>query len=264
MQDYQLYEQILGLSHPWQVERVELKVPNGEIEVRVACVERVWACPKCQCRMHLQDWDERRWRHLDSCQFKTWIVAAVPRVVCAEHGSVTVQVPWAEPYGRFTKLFERLAIDVLRACSISAAGDLLRISWDEADGIKQRAVRRGVERKPERPVKRLGVDEKSAGRGQNYVTVVACLDPGQTATVESVTDGRKQEALDAYWQSLSPATLAGVEAVAMDLWQPYFQSTLTYVPDAAGKIVASSGKCGGCLTGWDRGQGRRDERGCQS
>jgi len=109
----------------------------------------MWACPECQGRMHIHEYTERRWRHLDSCQFKTIIVSQVPRVQCREHGTQQVQVPWAEKQGRFTKLFERFAIAVLQECSISAASGLLKISWDEADGIKQRAVKRGLERKEE-------------------------------------------------------------------------------------------------------------------
>ena len=31
--------------------------------------------------------------------------------------------------------------------------------------------------------------------------------------------------------------LAGVEAIAMDMWKPYVQSTLAHVPGAASKIV---------------------------
>lgn len=143
-----------------------------------------------------------------------------------------VQVPWAEPYGRFTALFERLAIDIMLECSMSAASEILDVSWDEADGIKQRAVKRGLARKPTRPLKRLGVDEKAFGRGHNYVTVVAHIQPGKSATVEYVGDGRKQESLDAFWQRLTDAQRQAVEAVGMDMWEPYRLSTMAYVPDA--------------------------------
>ncbi len=237
MHDHELYQQILGLTAPWKVQAVRLELAPRRIEVQVQCTESTWACPQCQCRMHIQDWDQRRWRHLDSCEFQTLIVAKVPRVRCPEHGTLTVQVPWAEPYGRFTKRFERLAIDLLQECSIRAVCEGLRISWDEADGIKQRAVARGLLRKQTQPVRRLGVDEKSAGRGQNYVTVVANLEPGRSATVEYVGDGRTQETLEAYWQGRSPEHRAAVEAVAMDLWAPYFQATVQHVPEAARKIV---------------------------
>jgi transposase len=144
MQDFQLYEQILGPSAPWRVKAVNLLRGVEEVEVEVECTEKDWACPECHQRMQVHEWERRRWRHLDSCQFKTFIEAEVPRVKCAEHGSQNVAVPWAEKYARFTRLFERFAIDVLRECSVQAGCGILRISWDEADGIKQRAVARGL------------------------------------------------------------------------------------------------------------------------
>ena len=121
MKDYQLYQQILGLVEPWTVKNVTLKPKEKEVEVEVICTETVWGCPQCGKRMHVHDWEQRRWRHLDSCQFKTVITGDVPMVKCEEHGTQAVAVPWAEKYGRFTRLFERFAIDVLKACSTSEA-----------------------------------------------------------------------------------------------------------------------------------------------
>ncbi len=236
MKDFQLYQQILGLVAPWQVESVTLKPKEREIEVRVACAETHWACSQCEQRMEIHDYEERRWRHLDSCQFKTILVSRVAIVRCAEHGAQTVVVPWAEKYGRFSKLFERLAIDVMLECSISGACEILGISWDEADGIKQRAVKRGVARKIPKVMPRLCVDEKGMGHGHDYMTIVAQAHEGQT-TVEYVGKGRERESLDAFWEGLMAEQLAGVEAIAMDMWKPYVQSTLAHVPGAAGKIV---------------------------
>jgi len=64
--------------------------------------------------MHVHGWERRRWRHLDTQQFKTWITAEVPTVRCDEHGAQQVRVPWAEPYARFTMLFEEVAIALLQ------------------------------------------------------------------------------------------------------------------------------------------------------
>jgi transposase len=236
MKDIQLYQQILGLVEPWRVESVALKPEVREIEVRVSFTETLWGCPQCQERMQIHDYEERRWRHLDSCQFKTILLSRVPVVRCPRHGAQAVAVPWAEKYCRFTRLFERLAIDVMLECSISGACEILRLSWDEADGIKQRAVKRGLARKQPAAMPRLCVDEKGMGHGQNYLTIVAQVSEEQT-TVEYVGEGREAESLDEFWESLTAAQLAGVEAVAMDMWEPYRTSTLAHVPDAAGKIV---------------------------
>ena len=236
MKDFQLYQQILGLVEPWRVESVTLKAKEQEIEVRVTFPDTLWACPECQKRMQIHDYEERRWRHLDSCQFKTIILSRVPSVRCAEHGTQTVAVPWAEKYTRFTRLFERLAIDVMLECSISGSRELLRISWDEADGIKQRAVERGLARKTPAVMPRLCVDEKGMGHGQKYLTIVAQVSRERT-TVEYVGEERQRESLDAFWESLTAEPLAGVEAVGLDLWEPYVQSTLAHGSGAAGKIV---------------------------
>ena len=68
----------------------------------------------------------------NTCQFVTYLHARPPRVNCPDHGVRQVRLPWAEAHARFTLLFERLAIDVLKECDIRGATRILRISWDEA------------------------------------------------------------------------------------------------------------------------------------
>ena len=45
---------------------------------------------------------------------------------------------------------------------------ILGMIWDEADGIKQRAVKWGLAYKTPGVMERLCVDEKGMGHGQNY------------------------------------------------------------------------------------------------
>lgn len=235
MKDTQLYQQILGLVAPWRVTGVTMKYAERTIEVAVACDDQVWGCPTCGQRAHVHSYETRRWRHLDSCQFKTILVAEVPRVQCEEHGTVMVHVPWAEKHGRFTAFFERFAIDVMLNCSIKGACALLGISWDEAAGIKARAVKRGLARRKPEPMTRVCVDEKSFGKGQDYVTVV--VNATAKAVVAHIEDGRTKESLNGFWKTLTSAQLAGVEAVSIDMWEPYLLSTQMYVPDADRKIT---------------------------
>jgi transposase len=237
MKDTSLYQQILGDTSPWHVAAVRLDAAAQTVEIEMALNgDELGGCPECGRKMRGHGSDRRKWRHLDSCQFKTFLVADVPRVNCPDHGARTVKVPWSEPRGRFTALFERFAIDVMLACSTKQAAELLRITWDEADGIKQRAVRRGLARRADEPVRRLCVDEKAVGRGQDYVTVVSSLDAGR-ARVLHMGDGRKRETLDAFWLGLGAERQEGVEAVAMDMWQPFWDSTVTHVPQGVEKIV---------------------------
>jgi transposase len=236
MRDVELYRQLLGIEAPWRVARVDLAVDEQRVDVVVAHGRGVrWPCPECGAALSVYDHgEERAWRHLDSCGFTTWLRARPPRVACPTHGVRQVVLPWAEPHSRFTALFERLAIDVLAECDISGACEILRISWDEAWHLLERAVARGQARKARRVPRLMGVDEKAARKGHNYVTLVCDL---ERATVEYIADERRQASLDGYFQGLSPHELGGIMAVAMDMWDPYINSVMAHVPDAAERIV---------------------------
>lgn len=239
MEDRELYQAILGLGEPWTVDRVELKEADQAVEVWVGEREGTgFTCPECGERAPIYDRSERRWRHLDTCQFTTILCARVPRVECRAHGVKTVRVPWAEPGSRFTLLFERLAISWLREATPSAVARRLGLSWDEAEGIMQRAVRRGLARRPAAsattPVERIGIDEKSFLKHHQYVSIVVDLDRQR---VLHVADDRKAESLVPYFAGLTEAERAGLTAIAMDMWEPYRKTVRAHVPDADAKIV---------------------------
>jgi transposase len=108
MQDTELYRYLLGIGEPWTVERVTLDMENQRIDVWATHPEEIrWPCPECGSLASLYDHaPERAWRHLDSCQFKTFLHARPPRVNCKEHGVRQVRLSWAEESSRFTLLFE--------------------------------------------------------------------------------------------------------------------------------------------------------------
>jgi transposase len=236
VQDRELYAAILGIRTPWRVERVDLKLAEGEVHVHLEHDSGIdWPCPVCGKPCPLYDHQpERRWRHLDTCQFRTILHAEPPRSNCGEHGPRAVKLPWAEPNSRFTALFEGIAIEWLKVASQKAVAEQLGLSWDEVHGIQQRAVARGLARRREESVEHIGVDEKSFTRGHRYFTLVNDLDRGH---VLFVAENRTEDSLNEFWSRLSEEQIHGVKAVAMDMWDPYVNSTHRYLPEAHWKIV---------------------------
>jgi len=117
------------------------------------------------------------WRHLDSMQFLTFLHARAPRVSCPEHGVHQVELPWAQA----THLFEALAIDVLLAATVSKAADILRISWDEAWHLMERAVQRGQAIKNDDTPSRIGIDEKAIAKRHRYMRIAIGPQQGRKA-----------------------------------------------------------------------------------
>ena len=145
-----------------------------------------------------------------------------------------MRLPWAEPHSRFTALFERLAIDWLKAASQQAVAEQLGLSWDEVHGIMERAVRRGLKRRQAEMIAYLGVDEKSFRKGHTYLMLVN--DPAR-GRVLYVAEDRKQSSLDGFWPTLSEEQKSWIAGIALDMWEPYVQSIEAHLPEAEEKMV---------------------------
>ena len=235
MNDKDLYAKILGIETPWRVVAVDLEVEKHSVTVRLGMEESAsLSCPECGTACSGYDTRERSWRHLDTCQYTTMLVAAVPRVECKEHGVKQVKVPWAEEGSRFTAMFEALAISWMKEASLSGVSRVLRLSWDEASGIQRRAVERGLRRRERSVPRQIGVDETAFAKRQQYVTVVCDL---TTNAVVHVADGRGKVILDNFYSQFTAEELASIEVIAMDMWKAYICSTFDYVPDAERKIA---------------------------
>ena len=232
MHDKDLYFQVLGLMRPWKVKDVQLSMEKQQVVVWIEWPEgqRV-KCPNCEKESSIYDHaEERSWRHLDTCQFKTILRCRVPRVECPEHGIVTMSVPWAEPHSRFTMLFERFAIDMLQACQNRTKGQaILKISWDELNLIMHKAVERGMSRRKDDPIQYVGIDEKNFRKGHDFVTVMSDLDCGR---VIDVAETNETKAIDSLWQAMSKTQRDGVVAVSMDMWEAFINSTRNNVKQA--------------------------------
>jgi len=234
MRDKDLYQQILGIERPWAVTHVDLNRAAQEVVVKVSRDQRVaLKCPVCAKRASGYDQRVRRWRHLDTCQFKTILEAEVPRVQCKEHGVHQDSVPWAEEGSRFTALFEALVIDWLHEASVSGVASQVRLSWHEVSGIQERAVSRGLARRAQIKATRIGVDETSFQKRHEYVTVVVDQDE---STVIHVADDRDKAALEGFYKELGTDGCAAIESVAMDMWPAYIGATREYVSDADERI----------------------------
>jgi transposase len=155
-------------------------------------------------------------------------------VSCPEHGVRQVTLPWAQAGSRFTNLFEALAIDVLLAANVKKAAALLRITWDEAWHLMERAVTRGRAAKGGAMPGKIGIDEKAIAKGHRYMTLVCDLDE---ATVEYIGEDRKEASLAAYFEAFPKECRENVEAISLDMWPAYINACRDKVPGADSKMV---------------------------
>lgn len=124
----ELFAAALGVAAPWYVARVDLAADQLTIAIDFRRGGR-FPCPTCGaagCPAH--DTEERRWRHLNFFQYRTELVARVPRVACAQCG--------VHPGGGAVGAArERLHLELRGLCADPGGGDARR---------RDRAARRGA------------------------------------------------------------------------------------------------------------------------
>jgi len=136
-------------------------------------------------------------------------------------------IPFAEKRSRFTSRFEMAVLVWLKSSPISEVAANFKLSWDEVDGIMQRAVRRGLARRESTPVARLGIDETSYQKHHEYVTVL--LDKDMDSVIDVLQD-RKAETLKKWLKTRGPDELNRIESITMDMWEPYIKAVMEAVP----------------------------------
>ena len=78
MHETEFYQQILGLKSPWEVIDVKLDTAAQQVDSHLSHREATkFCCPECGSELTCYDHTpERRWRHLDTMQFKTILHAS--------------------------------------------------------------------------------------------------------------------------------------------------------------------------------------------
>lgn len=180
----------LGMVEPWRVVEATFDPEQGRLDLRIDFPRGArFACPEGDepaCPVH--DTEAKTWRHLDFFQHQAYLHARVPRVRCPTHGVRQVQLPWARPGSGFTLLFEALLLEFAPHMPVAAIARMV----DEHDTRIWRVLEHYVAAARAdldlSQVRNVGMDETSARRGQDYVSLFMDLDA--TPRVVFATEGR--------------------------------------------------------------------------
>lgn len=206
------------------------KFHSGGMTIRVAQAREKLCCAACgSSKVRIVEWFERRWRTVPIGSRETWIEMSVPKVECQKCFSRRrVTVSFAEPHKQHTRAFERYVVELLRFMTPQDVSRHLGISWDLANDIQKRRLKRKFGRPKLKHLKRLAVDEVYVGKRHKYLTLVLDLDSG---AVVFVGEGRGSATLRPFFRRLRQSR-AKVRAVASDMAGGFLKAVREFLPEA--------------------------------
>jgi transposase len=165
---------------------------------------------------------------------QTYLDVDYRRVGCPSCGKAGVeQLSFADPSQRVTHRFARYVYDLCRILTIQDVARHTGLDPKTVKGIDQHFLAQDFGRTDYEGLRLLAIDEISLTHGQNgYMTVVLDYETGR---VVWMGEGRKAETLDAFFNGMTAEQKQGIEAVALDMWEPFIKAVRTHCPQA--KIV---------------------------
>jgi len=103
-----LYQIMLQLDSNWKIEKIGVDDEEERVDIEVKYISKKAADPITGEQLSIYDHcPARQWRHLDTLQYQTFIVARIPRVKNSKGDVNMVEIPWAEKSQRHTILMEK-------------------------------------------------------------------------------------------------------------------------------------------------------------
>ena len=225
-----LVNKLIGLQGLW-VRGFHFQADKARVVVDVVPRRRKPLCGICGRKVRKnKDRYNRYWRHLDLFGVRTYLRYSIRRVVCRRCGVVREKVPWADKGSRFTKSFEQEVAWLAQRTDVSAVANYFRVTWRSVRRIIQRVV---AEQRDERreldELRVIGMDEISYRKRHKYLTVVIDHLSGRVVWAGKE---RKAKTLLRFFRKLGPQRAAELEAVSMDMWEPYITVVGKKAPQA--------------------------------
>ena len=178
-------------------------------------------------------WTQRKIRDLSFAKARTWITCRYRKVFCAHCQGIHIEgLELFHPYLRVTI---RLARYIYQLCSYMTVSEVslhLGIDWKTVKNIDKFYLEHDYGKPDLRDLRVLAVDEISIRKGHSYLTVVLDF---LTGRIVFVGNKRKAKTLKRFFNQLSISQRRKIDAVAMDMWDPFIKAVKDKLPRA--KIV---------------------------
>jgi transposase len=170
----------------------------------------------------VNSWTQRSIRDLNLASAQVWIRCAYRKLLCANCQRISIEeLELFHPYVRVTR---RLATYIHHLCNVMTVTEVaqhLQLDWKTVKEIDKQYCEAHYGQPTYDGLRILAVDEISLRKGHQYVTIVLDYETGR---VIHVAKDRKAKTLNRFFNRLSLKQRKSIEAVVMDMWDPYIKA----------------------------------------
>ena len=187
--------------------------------------------PICHgCKQSIKDihsYNRRRIRDLNIFEAKTFLVVIYRTLKCPRCGHMVEDLGLMDAYKRVTRRLAHYILELCQFMTVKEIAEHLDLNWKTVKEIHKNYLTNKFSTEVTGIVRILAVDEISLKKRHHYLTVIINWENGR---VLWVGEGRKYETMKAFFDSLTDEQKAAIEAIAMDMWDPYIKAVKESCP----------------------------------
>ena len=176
------------LYHGWGLvgyRHESSRYEGGAVIFRIGKNDDDLRCPGCdRADVQRQGAVVRTFKTLPIGQKPVVLELPVPRVWCPScNVTRQVRLGFADEHRRYTRAFERYALELSKMGTIQSVARHLGVGWDTIKDIQKRHLQKHFAKPQLGRLERIAIDEISIGKHHKYVTLVLDLDSGAVVFV---------------------------------------------------------------------------------
>ena len=191
-------------------------------------------CHLCgQQSAHIHSWTQRAVRDLNLASTQVWLQCQYRKIFCLHCQRIVIEdLDLFHPYLRVTQRFARYVHELCKVMTVKDVATHVGLNWKTVKDIDKFFLEQQYGQPSYEGLRILAVDEISIRKGYRFLTIVLNY---LTGRVVWVGKGHKARTLSRFFNQLTSAQRKALEAIAMDMWDPYIKAVRKKVPHV--KIV---------------------------
>ncbi len=170
----------------------------------------------------VHSWTQRSIRDLNLASTQVWIRCEYRKLFCANCQRISIEeLELFHPYLRVTRRLATYIHHLCRMMTVTEVAQHLKLNWKTVKEIDKQYLEAQYGKPNYDGLRLLAVDEISLRKGHNYLTIVLDYETGR---VVHVGKGRKAKTLTGFFNRLSSKQKKSIEAVVMDMWDPFIKA----------------------------------------
>ena len=172
-------------------------------------------------------------RDLSMTDRQVWLQVDYRKVWCPACGKARVEhLSFCDPSQRLTHRLRRYIYELCKLMPVAEVGRHLGLDPKTIKAVDLEFLQQEFGPTDYSGLRVLAIDEIAVKKGQHYMTVIMDYDTGR---VVWSGPGHDKDTLDLFFGGMTVEQKAGIQAVAIDMWDPYINRLQHHCPQA--KIV---------------------------